>query len=263
MITMDEKLSAYLDNMLPEDERAALESLIAASPELAARLEALALANADFVGHAASIDAVPMSEGLQRQLDALRSAASGPGGGNVTAFRKRSAPGRFFKEHRALAACAAIGAGFFAWQAAVPTSDMPPPGAIDSGGLVIAESPLGRMFAAAPSETPVSIGEDETGRVRFTFASADGGWCRLADIEASGAATRIVACESGGDWRMMIAAYTGPSNRSDTDFYRTASTQAVISVETMLDTLMADAPLTPEEEMAQITSGWRQLTPTP
>ncbi|HAY07633.1 MAG TPA: hypothetical protein PKV67_03795 [Hyphomonas sp.] len=263
MTTMDEKLSAYLDNMLPEDERAALESLIAASPELAARLEALALANADFIGHAASIDAVPLSEGLQRQMDALRSAASGGGRSNITAFRKRSAPGRFFNDHRALAACAAIGAGFFAWQAVVPTSDLPSPGAIDSGGLIIAESPLGRMFAAAPSEAAVPLGEGEHGRVRFTFASADGGWCRLADVEASGVATRIVACESGGDWRMMMAAYAGPADRSGTDIYRTASTHAVINVEALLDTLMADAPLAPEEELAQINTGWRQSPTIP
>lgn len=263
MTTMDEKLSAYLDNMLPEDERAALESLIAASPEVAARLEALALANAEFVARAAAIDDVPMSGGLARQLDSLRSAASG-GGGNVTAFRPRPGLGRFFNDHRALAACAAVAAGFFAWQSVVPSQDLPTTGgAIESGGLIIAESPLGRMFAAAPSEETVALGKGEEGRVRFSFASADGGWCRLADVESSGASSRLVACQSGENWQVMIAAYAGPADGTGADIYRTASAQAVSSVESLLDTLMDGAPLGPDEEAALIGAGWRSPSTQP
>lgn len=264
MTTMDEKLSAYLDNMLPEDDRAALESLIAASPDVAARLEALALANAEFVARAAAIDDVPMSDGLARQLDSLRSAASGDTGGNVTAFRPRPGLGRFFNDHRALAACAAVATGFFAWQSAVPPQDLPAPGgAIDPGGLIIAESPLGRMFAAAPSEETVVLGEGEEGRVRFSFASAEGGWCRLADVESSDASSRLVACQSGENWQVMIAAYAGPSDETGTDIYRTASTQAVSSVEALLDTLMDGAPLGPDEEATLIGSGWPRTAGQP
>lgn len=263
MTTMDEKLSAYLDNMLPEDERAALESLIAASPEVAARLEALALANAEFVARAAAIDDVPMSGGLARQLDSLRSAGSG-GGGNVTAFRPRPGLSRFFNDHRALAACAAVAAGFFAWQSVVPSPELSAPGgAIESGGLIIAESPLGRMFAAAPSEETVALGKGEEGRVRFSFASADGGWCRLADVESSGASSRLVACQSGENWQVMIAAYTGPADGTGTDIYRTASAQAVSSVESLLDTLMDGAPLGPDEEATLIGADWRSPSTQP
>lgn len=265
MTTMDEKLSAYLDNMLPEDDRAALESLIAASPEVAARLEALALANAEFVSHAAAIDDVPMSGGLARQLDSLRSAASG--GGNVTAFRPRTNINRFFSEHRAIAACAAVAAGFFAWQSVVPSADLPAPGgAIDSGGLIIAESPLGRMFATSPSEEAVALGKGDEGRVRFSFASAEGDWCRLADVESAGASSRLVACRTGGageDWQVMIAAYAGPADGTGTDIYYTASTQAVSSVEALLDTLMDGAPLGPDEEATLIGASWRRPSPQP
>lgn len=265
MTTMDEKLSAYLDNMLPEDDRAALESLLAASPEVAARLEALALANAEFVSHAAVIDDVPMSRGLARQLDSLRSAASG--GGNVTAFRPRPGISRFFNDHRALAACAAVATGFFAWQSVVPSADLPAPGgAIESGGLIIAESPLGRMFAASPSDEAVALGNGEEGRVRFSFASAEGGWCRLADIESAGASSRLVACQTGDageDWQVMIAAYASPVDGTGTDIYRTASAQAVSSVESLLDTLMDGAPIGPDEEATLIGASWRRPSPQP
>lgn len=264
MTTMDEKLSAYLDNMLPEDERAALESLIAASPEVAARLEALALANAEFVVRAAAIDDVPMSSSLARQLDSLRSAASGGGSSNVTALRPRPGLGRFFNDHRALAACAAVAAGFFAWEAVVPPQDMPATGgAIESGGLIIAESPLGRMFATSPSEEAVALGKGEEGRVRFSFASAEGAWCRLADVESPGTTSRLVACQSGENWQVMIAAYTGPADGTGTDIYRTASTQAASSVEALLDTLMDGAPLGPDEEATLIGAGWRSPSSQP
>lgn len=263
MTTMDEKLSAYLDNMLAEDERDALESLIAASPEVAARLETLALANAEFVARAATIDDVPMSGGLARQLESLRSAASG-GGGNVTAFRPRPGPGRFFNDHRALAACAAVAAGFFAWQSVGPLQDLPATGgAIESGGLIIAESPLGRMFATSPSEEAVALGKGEEGRVRFSFASAEGGWCRLADVEGPDTTSRLVACQSGENWQVMIAAYTGPADGTGTDIYRTASTQAVSSVEALLDTLMDGAPLGPDKEANLIGAGWRAPSTQP
>lgn len=257
MNSMDEKLSAYLDNMLPEEERASLESLLAASPEIAARLEALALANTDFIARAAEIDRIPMSDGLRIQLESLRSAAHGPPS-NVTAFRPRSALSRFFNDHRAVAACAAVAAGFFAWQSVVPGPVPAPSDGIDPGGLIIAESPLGRMLAASPSETPVPLGDGQEGRVRFSFASSDGGWCRLADIEAPDGTSRLVACQSGEDWRMMMAAYTGPAGDPGPDVYRTASAQAAASVEALLDTLMADAPLAPEAEEALINAGWNQ-----
>lgn len=252
MTTMDEKLSAYLDNMLPEDERAGLEALLAVSPELADRLEALALANADFISHAADIDRVPMSGTLDRQLQSLSGAAAG--GSNVTPFRPRAGLPRFLTEHRALAACAAVAAGIFAWQATVPASTAP--GGMDAGGMIYADTSLGRMLSTATSDTVVGLGDGAEGRVRFTFASTEGDWCRLADLEQSGNTSRLVACQSGEDWRVMIAAYSGPADGAGTDVYRTASTQAVASVEDLLDTMMQDAPLGPDEEKDVIRQGW-------
>lgn len=257
MTTMDEKLSAYLDNMLPEHERAGLEALLAASPELADRLEALALANADFISHAADIDRVPMSAGLDRQLQSLSGAASG--GGSVTPFRPRAGLPRFLTEHRALAACAAVAAGIFAWQATVPASTAP--GGMDAGGMIYADTSLGRMLSTATSETVTGLGDGAEGRVRFTFASTGGDWCRLADLDKAGSTSRLVACQSGEDWRVMIAAYAGPSDGAGTDVYRTASAQAVTSVEALLDTMMQDAPLGPEDEQALIRMGWTPANP--
>lgn len=262
MMTMDEKLSAYLDDMLPEEERRALEALIAASPELAARLEALALANADFISHASAIDDLPMADGLQRQLQSLKAAADA-GGGNVTPFRKPGTFARFFNDHRALAACAAVATGFFAWQSVVPGTEVQTPGAIDPGGLIIADSSLGKMFQTSASEASVELGQGDQGRVRFSFASANGDWCRVADVTAAAGTSRLVACQQEDGWQVVAAAYAGPADPQGTNVYKTASSQAASSIEAVLDTLMPEAPLGPEEEQALIDAGWRQTSPAP
>jgi hypothetical protein len=257
MTTLDEKLSAYLDNMLPEDERRALETLLAADPALGERLEALALANAEFVAHAADIDRTEMSDGLKRQLAALH-AASGAGD-TVVAFRLRRNLSAFLSDHRALAACAAVAAGAFALHIAQPAGDVG--GARDAGGLVYAGHAVREMLEDAPSGTPVGLSDNGEGTVRFSFASADGSYCRLADVSDGGAGTRLVACRENDGWRVVIAASTSRPDHPETDIYRTASAEAARSVEAVLDSLMADAPLGAEEEAEIIRRNWPVAEP--
>lgn len=253
MMTMDEKLSAYLDGELSGEERVALETLLAADEELAARLEALALANAEFTEHASRIDDIPMSGGLARQIASLE--AAGDAGGTVAVFRPRRQLNRFFHEHRALAACAALLAGVVVWQSMQPGGVSA--SRMDAGGMIYAGSDLDRMLNASPSDAVVDLGEGLEGRVRFSFASAEGGYCRVADLAEAGGASRMVACQGGDAWRVVIAAYTGSGSNGGEDLYRTASAQAAQSVETMLDALMADAPLGAEEEAGLIARKWK------
>lgn len=253
MMTMDEKLSAYLDGELSGDERVALEALLAGDEELAARLEALALANSEFAQHASRIDDMPMSEGLARRIASLE--AAGSAGGNVTVFRPRQALDRFVLEHRALAACAAVLAGVVVWQSVQPGGA--PGNGIDAGGEIYAGSNLDRMLNTSPSDTVVDLGEGLEGRVRFSFASAEGGYCRVADMAEAGATSRMVACREDNTWRVMIAAHTGAGNTGGEDLYRTASAQAAQSVETVLDALILQAPMGAEEEAGLIARNWK------
>lgn len=253
MMTMDEKLSAYLDGELSGDERVALEALLAADEELAGRLEALALANSEFAEHARRIDDIPMSDGLARQLASLE--AAGSAGGTVAVFRPRRRLGGFFHEHRALAACAAVLAGVVVWQSMQPGGA--PANGMDAGGVIYAGSDLDRMLNASPSETVVDLGEGIEGRVRFSFASAEGGYCRVADLVETAATSRIVACQEEGAWRVVIAAHTGGGTQGGEDLYRTASAHAAQSVETVLDALIFDAPMGAEEEAGLIARKWK------
>lgn len=254
MMTIDEKLSAYLDNMLAADERAALEALLAADPALADRLEMLALANAEFVARAADVDGLEMSGALKRQLASLE-AAAGAGDEKVVAFRTGHGFAGFLTDHRALAACAAIAAGLFAWQAVQPE-----PGASgggDTGGLVYAGSHIAQMLDTAPSGAPVTLRGGSQGEVRFSFPAADGTYCRLADVSAGGAASRLVACREADAWRIVIAASMMAPESQSSDLYRAASAGTVQTVEALLDTLMADGPLSPEDEQDLIGREWR------
>lgn len=253
MMSMDEKLSAYLDDMLPEEERAALEALLAADPALAGRLEALALANADFAAQAAEIDGLEMSDGLKRQLASLAGASAGDG--NVVAFRFRDSLADRLTQHRALAACAAVAAGLLVWQTVMPEAE--PGSGPDGAGFIYADTGIGRMLTLSPSGEAVPLSEDAAGQVRFSFAAQDGAYCRLADLTEAGATSRLVACREGEGWRVMIAVYTGQADGTGPDIYRTASTEAARSVETVLDTLMAEAPLGPEQEADIIRARWK------
>lgn len=250
MTTMDEKLSAYLDNMLPEDERAGLEALLAADPALADRLEALALANSEFVSRASEIRHIEMSDGLKRQLASLETAASA-GDDRVIAFRGRRSMAGVLADHRAVAACAAVAVGLLAWQVLQPAA--PPRGSFGAGGLVFAGSALDRLLEASPS----GAGEAEAG-VHFSFAAADGRYCRVADVSEGRAASRLVACREDDGWRVVVAAYSGAPESAQADIYRTASNEAARSVEAALDALMTDAPLDTEEEAALIRNRWQK-----
>lgn len=252
MTTMDEKLSAYLDDMLPEDERAGLEALLAADPALAERLEALALANSEFVSRAAEIRHIEMSDGLKRQLASLEAAASASDN-RVVPFRGQRSLAGALVDHRAMAACAAVVAGFFAWQLLQPAS--PPSGGFGASGLVFAGSSLDRLLEDAPSGTGASAAE---GNVRFSFAAADGSYCRVADLSEGGAGSRLVACREDEGWRVVVAAYTAAPETPQTDVYRTASNEAARSIEAVLDTLMADAPMGVDEEAHLIRNRWKQ-----
>lgn len=250
MTTTDEKLSAYLDDMLDEDERAGLEALLAADPALADRLEALALANSEFVARAAEIRHIEMSDGLKRQLASLEAAAAAQDD-RVVAFRGRRSLVGVLTDHRAVAACAALAAGLLGWQALQPAA--PPRGSFGAGGLVFAGSALDGLLEASPSGA-----SQADGSVHFSFAAAGGGYCRVADLSEGGAASRLVACREGDGWRVVVAAYTGTPDSAQADVYRTASSEAVRSVEAALDALMTDAPLDADEESDLIRNGWQR-----
>lgn len=247
MTMMDEKLSAYLDDMLDEDERVGLEALLAADAALADRLEALALANSAFVARAAEIRHIEVSDGLKRQLASLEAAAS-TGDDRVVPFRGRRSVAGVLSDHRAIAACAALAVGLLAWQTLQPAAA--PGSSFGAGGMVFAGSGLDRMLETSAS------GAEESG-VRFSFAAADGSYCRVADLSEGGAASRLVACREDEGWRVVVAAYTGVPNNAQADVYRTASSEAARSVEAVLDTLMADAPLDIEEEEDLIRRRWQ------
>lgn len=255
MTELDEKLSAYLDGELDDAARAEIEALLAADPQVAQRLEALALANSDFVESADAITDAPASPALARQLAALHVAAAG--GGNVVAFRKAPRLLDILTDRRALAACAALAVGALAVQNALPPTA--PASQLPADGLILASSPLGKIFETAESGTQAEAPGHVEAMMQFSFANQDGQPCRVADLAAASGASRVVACRETGGWRVAVASFTARKPAGGTDLYQTASGPGGDAIETYLDAAMADSPYSADDEAALITAGW----PTP
>lgn len=252
MTDLDEKLSAYLDGMLEGDDALRIEDLIASDTAVAARLEALALANSDFVQWSEAIDDMPFSAGLAAQMAKLHvDAARADGASNVTALSPRRSVLRFLDTHRAVAAAAAVAAGLIAVQVGMPPPE--PATGLPGDNLIFADSRLGEILNSVASGEPAKAGKDVEVTVRFSFASSTGDTCRVTDLASAGGTSRMVACREDAGWRVKVASYGPAPAAGGDDTYQTASGPAGDAIEAYLDAVMAGAPLSLEEE-AQLLS---------
>ena len=253
--TLDARLSAYLDGELDAAGITEIERLIDSDPQVAARLEALATARADFETASHEIDDVPMSASLATMLDRLESRADEDDEtSEVIAFPAWRQAASFFRQHRAIAASVAVAAGAMTLQTAVPAQVSSIDG-LPANGALPADSGVGRVLEASASGSSQTLEDGLTVTPRFTFASGEG-YCRVADTVSNGAQSRFVACREKTGWQVAIATFTAASGGSPDAPYRTASQAGSESVEAFLDSTMTDPPLGAEEESELIKTGW-------
>ncbi|WP_300379154.1 hypothetical protein [Henriciella sp.] len=254
---LDIRLSAYLDDELPDAERKELERLIAADPATAARLEELSQADSDFDHAAREIDSIPMSASLTAVLDRLESsngaASTSSGFFAAPAFHS---PWRFLRDHRAIAASVAVAAGAVTLQTAIPTQDARVE-VLDGAGTIQADSGLGKVLDASASGATARLPGGLSATPRFTFEESNG-YCRVVDITGARSEGRMVACRTDSAWRVTVAAFSEASETSPDAPYRTASSAAPESIEAYLDAAMKDAPLSTGAETELIRTGWTQ-----
>lgn len=252
---LDSRLSAYLDGELGSIESAALETLIASDPHVAARLEAIATARADFETTSHEIDDIPMSASLTATLERLAESRNDHRNtDNIVPFPVWRRTAAFIQEHRAVAASVAVAVGAMTLQTAVPAQVASVEG-LPASGILHADRGIGQVLEASASGSSKELPDGSTITPRFTFAS-DNTYCRVADTASKDTQARFVACRKDAGWRVAIATFSAASGGSTHSPYQTASQAGSKSVERFLDATMTDAPLGAQEEAGLIKAGW-------
>lgn len=261
--TLDERLCAYLDNELSEAERSEIEDLLVDDEAIADRLEALALANSDFVEFAEEIDDIPMSAGLSELVERLKDVAAQPEPQaapspavphtNVIAFPLWKRAMRQIGEHRAIAASVMIGV-IAAGISPVLLSDRadPPP---YSGSVILASSDLGAFLTVEASGTTFER-KDQRLTPALSFATDTGTPCRVVNYWAPDTDGQFVACRTDGNWHVEQAAYRAIKGEGPDADYQSASGGAIAEIEAYLDQYLFEGPFSVTEEQDLLNSDW-------
>ena len=260
--TLDERLSAYLDDELTDAERTEIETLLIEDDAAGERLEALALADSDFIELAEEIDNQPMSPGLAELVARLSRASSEPETpaetrvqpDNVVAFPVWKRAMHTVVEHRAVAACVMI-ALIVVGVAPLLTggnSETSPP---YSGSVILASSDMGELLSQQISGSDLTTNDTRLSPA-LTFTREDGSPCRVVTYSAPSLEGQFVACRQGQNWTVEAASYREVSeDRPEVDF-QSASGGSFPEIETWLDDALTDGPFGRDEEQALIDRNW-------
>jgi hypothetical protein len=235
----DELLSAWLDGELDLQQRERVATALEADPALAARLEALQLANELTLRHAAAIDALP----LPARLDSLLQAASSPqpvAGAKVVplSWSRRLQQGL---QPLALAAGLLLAVGL-SYSVLQRSEQAPAPAELALHAILLEQIASGEQ---------VLLG-DLSLSPRFSFRSSEGQWCRLYRVDAPTLSSDEVACRSDAGWELKAAL---PATAQDGDSYLAASSDEA-ALDAVLDQLMRGSPLPLANEAELIRQGW-------
>ena len=253
-LSLDEQLSAYLDGEVSEAERALIEQKLASDPDAAKRLEQLRGADHAYTG-GTEINTAPMSEGLAALATRLNAEPGSAAGETVVPLRTARSWFQTLREHRAIAACAAMVSGFLAMQASVGSLQMASTD-LPGDGIVVASSELFNVFQRGASGDPQSIGDGQTATPQFTFASDNGAPCRVVDVTSDTRSGRMVGCKTDETWSIQVASFRDVSDTSAGPF-QTATGGPDPVIEAYLDEVMPGQPLTQAEESLAISNGWQ------
>ena len=196
---LDLELSAYLDGELDPARADALETRLAAEPELAERLAALRTAEARFVRELEAVEDAPLPEGL---LSLLESGDAAPAANVAGLQQRRPAPLPL-----ALAAGIALVVGFLLARLVVPPAGAPGDSLL-AGGVVDSASPLHDVLQHQPSGTLTELAGGAVVTPVMSFAAEGGGYCRELQVQSAAGGSRALACtRSGAAWQVEVAEF--------------------------------------------------------
>lgn len=243
-----ETLAAFADGELSPEDAARVVMHLADHPADQAWVDDLMASNALLARAYAAPLAEPVPDRFRDLI--LPETAVKDTGAKVIPFRARL--------RRALPAMGGLGLAAAAALAAVVV--MTQPGTDDArlaAGPVPADSVLGRALDGQQSGTATPFGSGEL-TILATLPAANG-YCREFEV-MDGSASRLdlgLACRSGEGWTVDVALTEALVNDPGDDGFTSASGDEAATLDRWLTARQAGMALTPEEEAALITGGWR------
>ncbi|NND83411.1 MAG: hypothetical protein HKN50_13365 [Gammaproteobacteria bacterium] len=248
----DDKLSAFLDGELSKEEMTVIRELLLNDDHLSDRLERLAFADALIKKQYQTIDARPLPQAIIELLAEGKDAA--PTVSNVSVLSR-------FRQQVAMpvqiAAAITLAVATFALVqpgTQQPDYDLQPL----ASGPVPASTQLHQYLSSTPSSLTRSAGAGSERQFTpvLSFKDHDGHYCREFVQVTTEQTNRAVACMEGQQWSIQLVATTGEPREQDE--YQTASTLSPETFEEIVNDLVADLPLSHEQELQAIDNGWKE-----
>ena len=266
MTFSDEKLSAYLDGELSPEEMDQITDAVAASDELAARLEELGSADSWVKEQFAEVDNQPFRADtlalLKDPQDAQAPEASGtPETDNIVAFKPMSDtpnPPKPVFWGQAIAASIALIVGVISGMQFGPGETSGANAPVQFVGSIPQGSQLHHMLETLPSLQEVTLnGTSDTATAMMTFPTRNGQYCREYAHRSAGAQTRNIACRTDDGWYITASVASQPSPTAAASGFIPAGAGDDLIDTLIVDMMTADA-LTSEGEAFLLENGWQR-----
>lgn len=261
----DEKLGAFLDQELSDQEMELIREAIRGDASLAERLAALASVEALLQRHASALDSHPMPAAVLAMLQpgeqtADRDTAAEPDNiVRLSGWQARRQQARLWLgQHAALAAGIALVIGFTGGQfldTGVTGGNTGGPAA--SMIAINMDASLNEALDNTLSGEMLKINDNTRMLSRFSFADQQSRHCRQFVVESDAAgdtvnASENIACRTGRSWELVASARAVSTPAGE---YQTASGSAML--DSTLDAMMPGSALSLEEETALIADQWQ------
>lgn len=252
----DEILSAYLDGMLTDAQRAELARRLQQEPALAERLTRLRRADSAVRDAYAPVLDEPLPQAV---LDMLATGdRAEPESSTVVDFtkRRRRAAAATPSWPLALAASFTLAVGVGLGYLLAGSGGDAELALLARAGVIEPGSPLHAALETGPSGSTREIGEDLRAMPILSFVAQDGEVCRQLELGGTRTSAEALACRRNGAWQLEALGFL-PERPfgGDPDAFRPAGA-ASSAIDALIDERIAGDPLSSESEQRLIDNDW-------